>query len=258
MTFKKVLKYLLPYSFVRIYQKYNYPKKENELLKSEKKMPKIENFEIINGSYSFAPWLSDYKFDNLYEKIKDYTLLGKTKSYVLWELVRETNSFEGAIIEVGVWRGGSGVLIGKQAERGKSTTLYLCDTFSGVVKTGEKDTFYKGGEHADTSKEAVEKLFEDVEIRNIKILKGIFPDETHNMIDDTVFRFCHIDVDVYKSTKDIFEWIWPKMAVGGIILIDDYGFYNCDGVTKFVNEEKMKPDRLVITNWIGQAIIIKR
>jgi len=249
---KRIIRNILPYFIVRIYQ-------ENQLKKIEDKLPKIDNFEVINGKYTFTPWLTDLEFDNLYEKIKDYTLLGKIKSYTIWELVKETNFLKGAIIEVGVWRGGSGVLIGKQAGYNKNyTTLYFCDTFSGVVKTGEKDTFYTGGEHADTSKETVEKLFQEFEIKNIKILKGIFPDETYSMINDTEFRFCHIDVDVYKSTKDIFEWIWPKLVVDGIILIDDYGFYHCDGVTKFVNEKKMKPDRIVINNWAGQAIIIKR
>jgi len=245
---KQILRYILPYFVIRIYHKIR-----------ERGLPEIENFEKENGSYTYAPWLSDREFSNLYNKIEKYTLLGKIKSYVLWELVKETNGLRGSMLEVGVWKGGSGALIGKQAEHGvDSGFLYLCDTFTGVVKTGEKDTFYKGGEHADTTIEIVEKLFNSLKIKNMKILKGIFPDETGHMINDTEFKFCHIDVDVYQSTKDIFEWIWPRMVVGGIILIDDYGFYNCDGVTKFVNEEKMKPDRIVVNNWAGQAIIIKK
>jgi O-methyltransferase len=249
---KKVVKCILPYFMVRIYQKFH-----SRMV--EKKLPEIENFEQRNGSYIFSPWLSDNEFNNIYNQVENYTLLGKLKSYVLWELVKETNSLKGAIIEVGVWRGGSGLLIGKQAGHSiNSSTLYLCDTFTGVVKTGEKDTFYKGGEHANTSIEIVEELFKKFEVKNIKILKGIFPEETCNFINDAVFKFCHIDVDAYQSTKDIFEWIWPKMVTGGIILIDDYGYYRCDGVIKFVNEEKFKPDRIVINNWVGQAIIIKR
>jgi len=245
---KQILRYILPYFVIRIYHKIR-----------ERGLPEIENFEKENGNYTYAPWLSDSEFSNLYNKIEKYTLLGKIKSYVLWELVKETNGLRGSMLEVGVWKGGSGALIGKQAEHGvDSGFLYLCDTFTGVVKTGEKDTFYKGGEHADTTIEIVEKLFNSLKIKNMKILKGIFPDETGHMINDTEFKFCHIDVDVYQSTKDIFEWIWPRMVVGGIILIDDYGFYNCDGVTKFVNEEKMKPDRIVVNNWAGQAIIIKK
>jgi O-methyltransferase len=236
---KKMIKYILPYFMVRIYQIIK--KYREELRKLKEELPGIENFEVINGNYSFAPWLSDHEFNNIYDKVQNYTLLGKVKSFILWELVKETSPLKGANIEVGVWRGGSGILIGKQTEFCyNNTTTYLCDTFTGVVKTGEKDSFYKGGEHADTSIEVVEKIIETLEVKNIKILKGIFPDEIYGMINDKEFKFCHIDVDVYQSTKDIFEWIWPKMVVGGIILIDDYGWYACDGITKFVNEQKMR------------------
>jgi O-methyltransferase len=256
---RKAVKFILPYFAVRIYQIVRLEYKKRRLKTVENQLPEIENFEKKNGGYTFAPWLSDNEFTDIYNQVENYTLLGKLKSFVLWELVKQTNSLEGAMIEIGVWRGGSGIIIGKQAEHSiHSSALYLCDTFTGVVKTGEKDTFYKGGEHADTSIETVKELFETLGVRNFKILKGIFPEETGGLIHDTVFKFCHIDVDVYKSARDIFEWIWPKMAAGGIILIDDYGFYNCDGITKFVNEERMKPDRIIINNWAGQAIIIKR
>jgi O-methyltransferase len=69
--------------------------------------------------------------------------------------------------------------------------------------------------------------------------------------------FCHIDVDVYQSAKDIVDWIWDKLVVGGIIVFDDYGFPTCTGVTKYVNEQDGKPDRLIIYNINGHAIMIK-
>jgi O-methyltransferase len=92
-------------------------------------------------------------------------------------------------------------------------------------------------------------------MHNAKIAVGIFPDESSKFIKDKKFRFCH--VDVYESTKDIFDWVWPKLIVGGLILLDDYGFAHCDGITKLVNEEMMKKDRLVFDNSEGQAVIIK-
>lgn len=85
-----------------------------------------------------------------------------------------------------------------------------------------------------------------LDLTNTKILKEIFPDETSNLV--KVFRFCHIDVDVYQSSKDIMEWIWSKLVVGGMILFDDYGMYQCDGITKLVNEERNKQDRIVVNN----------
>ena len=41
------------------------------------------------------------------------------------------------------------------------------------------------------------------------------------------FRFCDIDVDVFQSAKDILDWIWPRMVIGGVVVYDDYGFKGC-------------------------------
>jgi O-methyltransferase len=47
------------------------------------------------------------------------------------------------------------------------------------------------------------------------------------------------------------------MVIGGIIVFDDYGFSGCGGITKYVNEERNKNDRLIIHNLNGHGIIIK-
>lgn len=216
------------------------------------------NYELIFPEAHYAPWLSDQLFNDTYKIIKDYTLVDKYRCYELWQLVEESAKLSGALIEIGVWRGGSGALIAKKMKlNGIKDRIYLCDTFKGVVKAGEKDSSYKGAEHADTSKEIAEGVINTLKLDNVKILVGIFPEETSNFIIDKTFRFCHIDVDVYKSAKDTFEWLWSKLVVGGMIVFDDYGFQGCDGVTGFVNEERSKKDRLVIHNLNGHAIIIK-
>ena len=215
-------------------------------------------YETITPYATYAPWRMDADFCFTYNAIKGNTLVDIYRCFELWQLIKESSKLDGAIIEIGVWRGGTGCLIAKQAELcGIKSTVYLCDTFTGVVKTGENDTVYKGGEHADTSENIVESLIKKLDLKNTSILIGTFPDETGKQIDDINFRFCHIDVDVYRSAKDIVEWIWAKMPVGGIIVFDDYGFSTCDGVTRFVNEERNKKDRIVIHNLNGHGIIIK-
>jgi len=92
---------------------------------------------------------------------------------------------------------------------------------------------------------------------NTVILVGIFPEETGKLVNDKTFRFCHVDVDVYESAKDIMEWIWPKLVIGGFVVFDDYGFQGCDGITSLVNDERNKKDRIVIHNLNGHGIIIK-
>lgn len=155
--------------------------------------------------------------------------------------------------------GGTGGLIAKNAELCDiKDEVYLCDTFSGVVKASSKDSEYSGGEHADTSVKIVENLiYSKLKLNNVKILKGIFPQETSHLLNNKKFRLCHIDVDVYQSGKDVIDWIWEKMVVGGVVVFDDYGFKGADGIRKFVDEQRSCKDRLIIHNLNGHAIIIK-
>lgn len=223
-----------------------------------KKSETLPNHEPLLPSATLAPWLTDEAFNETYRAIKGHTLVDKYRCYELWQLVAETTRLHGALIEVGVWRGGTGALIAKKAKlEGIRETVYLCDTFTGVVKSGEQDSQYKGGEHRDTSVEIVTGLLTSLALDNTTVLKGMFPEETANAVSDNAFRFCHVDVDVYRSARDVVEWIWPKLVVGGIVVFDDYGFSSCDGVRMFVDEERGKQDRVVIHNLNGHAIIVK-
>ena len=136
--------------------------------------------------------------------------------------------------------------------------VYLCDTFEGVVKAGSRDPHYRGGEHSDTSQHVVEDLLRSLGIVNTRILKGVFPDETARLIEPgTRFSLCHLDVDVYQSAKDVMTWVWDRMVPGGIVVYDDYGFRECKGLTKYVNEQLNESDRVVLHNLNGHAVVVK-
>jgi O-methyltransferase len=216
------------------------------------------SYEAINPQANYAPWNKDKLFLQTYRAIKSNTFVDKYRCYELWTLVEQAKKLDGALIEVGVWRGGTGALIAKKASLcGINDRVYLCDTFRGVVKASERDSTYKGSEHADTSRQTVEKLVAALELDNVKILEGIFPDQTAQLIEEKRFRLCHIDVDVYDSAKDIVDWVWDKMVIGGIVIYDDYGFEGCDGIAKYVEEQIPNTDRLVIHNLNGHALIVK-
>ena len=217
-------------------------------------------YELITPYANYAPWLQDAEFQDTYNRIKDHTLVDIYRCYELWQLTQEVLAINdtASFLEVGVWKGGTAGIVGRKLTLLNSNIpFYLADTFSGVVKASEKDEFYKGGEHADTTIEIVEKLMSETG-SNYKILTGIFPNDTAAKISaDEKFGFCHIDVDVYQSAKDIVDWIWDRLITGGMIVFDDYGFHTCTGVTRYVNEQRNKSDRAVIYNLNGHAIIIK-
>ncbi|HUX52331.1 MAG TPA: TylF/MycF/NovP-related O-methyltransferase [Spirochaetia bacterium] len=217
-------------------------------------------YERVQPLANYAPWLSDTAFQQVYQFASGSTLVDVYRCYSLWKLVEQTAALSGDLLEVGVWRGGTGAIIASRAAllaTSERKRVYLADTFSGVVKAGARDTYYRGGEHANTSAQLVSSLLDELELDNATLLTGMFPEQTGEQVADRTFCFCHIDVDVYQSASDVLEWIWPRLVVGGIVVYDDYGFYGCEGVTAHVNENFPVAGRVVIHNLNGQAIMIK-
>jgi O-methyltransferase len=215
--------------------------------------------EFLTPWATYAPWNNDQDFKYIFNIIRHHTLVDLYRCYQLWlNLAEAAKSGSGDILEVGVWRGGSSALLGYRAKQlGINAKVYLADTFEGVVKAGSGDTSYHGGEHSDTSQEIVESLLKKSEVTNYEVLVGIFPDDLNKEISKR-FIFCHIDVDTYDSAQGVVDWVLPKLNSQGIIIFDDYGFYNCTGVTRYVNELKTRNDLIVQYNLSGQAIVIKK
>ncbi len=217
-------------------------------------------YESVFPYASYAPWLTDKEFIKAFEIVNSYSLVDKYRCYELRDLVAESSKLEaGDLIEIGAWRGWSAALIAKKASLCSiDNQVHICDTFTWVVKAWDNDSDYNGWEHADTSEKLVHEVIGKLWVsNNTNILVWIFPDETWHTIEDKKFRFCHIDVDVYQSAKDIVERIRPKLVKWWIIVFDDYGFITCDGIVTLIDEEKKKKDRIVIHNLNGHAVIIK-
>lgn len=149
---------------------------------------------------------------------------------ILREKLREIKDLEGEIVEVGVYAGGTAAIIREEI---KDKELYLFDTYSGlpdkINKKLDPESYYVG--HCGTPKSFVEELMKDE--KNVFIVEGVFPD-TADIIKDKKFAFAHIDTDIYQSTKDSLEYLYPRMTQGGYILIHDYPILK--GVAKAVDE----------------------
>ena len=76
-------------------------------------------------------------------------------------------------------------------------------------------------------------------------------------MEEYTFSFVRIDVDVNRSAKDVMSFVWPRMAVGGVVVFDDFGFDTCDGIAKLVAEYRGNRDKIVLHNLNGHAILIK-
>jgi O-methyltransferase len=216
--------------------------------------PGISHRQIIPFA-TYAPWDDDIEFLETYKIICANTLVDIYRCFELWNIAKQMKDEIGDILEVGVWRGGTAGILGV-GNRGGVGDLFFADTFSGVVKSGVMDTNYKGGEHSDTTKGVVTKLLDELEIKEYQLLIGIFPDDFIDFRSRSI-KLCHIDVDTFLSAKGIMDFIWPKMIRGGIVVFDDYGFFGCEGITKFVNQLNLIDARLIY-NINGHGLLIKK
>jgi O-methyltransferase len=211
---------------------------------------------MIRPWATYSPWLSDISFIKHYGLVKDRTLVDQYRCFELWQIAKQQKHVSGNFLEVGVWRGGTAMLLGRAIEK-SDKTLYLADTFTGVINATDKDSNYFGGEHADTSVGEVQLFLNKSLDLDFQILAGEFPVKTGDLVRGPL-SFVHIDVDVYESGKLILDWCKSRMSPNGVIIFDDYGFLSTDGITKLVNENYAGDDFLVIYNLNGHAILIKR
>lgn len=213
---------------------------------------------VIISWATYSPWLRDAEFQACHAAVRTHTLVDVYRCWELWHLLGQVAGVPGDVLEVGTWRGGTGALLGRRAALlGLEAEVLLCDTFTGVVKTGAEDRHYRGGEHADTALPVVQRLVGDLGLGNVRILQGVFPEDTGDRIADRTFRLCHIDVDAYRSARDVLAWVWPRLATGGVVVFDDFGFASTAGVAQLVHEQEGRADLLCLQNLNGHAVFVK-
>lgn len=217
-------------------------------------------YSDINITELYSPWLEEQDFLDVMDDIKENTLVDVLRCYELWRLVcQSAKCLSGDILEVGVWRGGTGALISAAARRSDiNCDIYLADTFEGVVKVTDTDLSYEGGEHSDTSEEIVTDLIGRMSLNRTKILRGIFPDDFGKDCDGNTYRFVHIDVDIYQSAKDVFSYVWHRMEHGGCVVFDDYGNMYTSGVTELCEElASQVNDGIFLYNMNKHGVFVK-
>jgi len=222
--------------------------------------PRKNNGELVYlrsfPEATYAPWFQDIFFYDTYTKIKKYSLKDIYRLYELYSLATQACNYGGSFVEIGAWRGGSAAIIASAKKKMlNSNDFYLCDTFEGVVKASFIDNFYNNGEHNDTDLNYVNKVFDKLNLMLPKVLTGIFPDDTGNEVSDNV-SFLHIDVDTYQSAKDIFNFCQNKFTDKAVIIFDDYGFFETNGITILCNELKNKKNMTFIHNLNGHGIFL--
>ena len=87
--------------------------------------------------------------------------------------------------------------------------------------------------HLKSSEKQVKNILKDFEF--IEIFNGWIPEKFHHVADKK-FQFIHLDVDLYKPTKDSLNFFYPKLVQGGILVCDDYNYSTFPGAKKALDD----------------------
>jgi hypothetical protein len=146
------------------------------------------------------------------------------------------DGIEGDLIETGVWRGGASIFMRAvlAAYRIEDRNVFVADSFEGLPKPDvEKYPADKGDQlHIHTylavSKDEVENNFKKYNLLDDQVvfLKGWFKD-TLPQAPIEKLSILRLDGDMYSSTMECLECLYPKLSRGGFCIIDDYALPNC-------------------------------
>ncbi|QHY95829.1 Demethyldecarbamoylnovobiocin O-methyltransferase [Streptomyces sp. S4.7] len=152
------------------------------------------------------------------------------------------HNIPGDIVECGVWRGGSmqacarTLLALGETDRG----LHLFDTFEGMPPPTAEDLRRDGKSAEDllaaqgrdrpiwavASLEDVQAGFGDVPYpgERVNYVQGLVEDTVPQQAPEQI-SILRLDTDWYASTKHELEFLYPRLVSGGVLLIDDYGYW---------------------------------
>ncbi|HMD71260.1 MAG TPA: TylF/MycF/NovP-related O-methyltransferase [Bryobacteraceae bacterium] len=135
----------------------------------------------------------------------------------------------GDLIECGAWRGGACIFMRAiLAEYGvKDRVVWVADSFEGLPKPDEDKYpelhWWSGGEMA-VSLEEVQNNFRKYGLldEQVKFLKGFFVDTLPKAPIQRI-SVLRVDGNMYESVTQTLQYMYPKVSVGGYIILDDYG-----------------------------------
>ena len=193
------------------------------------------------------------------ERVRPYTLTSPERVLAVLDAVTHVvaRNIPGALVECGVWRGGSVLAMVLQLQQLgiDDRDLVLFDTFEGMTRPSEADTSsfdepalttwnravargrkaWDGWFDQQVSREEVERLLVATGYprHRIHLVAGAVEDTLPAQAPERI-SVLRLDTDWYTSTRHELEHLYPTLASQGVLIIDDYGHW--DGCRQAVDE----------------------
>lgn len=201
---------------------------------------------IIADRVEAAPSRPDVSVEDaaIIDRCRPYTMTSDERLLAVIDAVRYLcrHGISGSIVECGVWKGGSSMAaILALSEAGDTERdIYLYDTFEGMPPPTERDSSYDGisakeqlqstpvgtGVWCDSSLDEVQLNISATGYPSERVhyIKGRVEDTIPNVLPRQI-AMLRLDTDWYESTRHELIHLFPLLAHGGVIVIDDYGHW---------------------------------
>jgi hypothetical protein len=188
---------------------------------------------------------------SIVEQVAAYTLTSVERIAALCASVDYIvkHDIPGAFVECGLWKGGSMMAMALRLRDLDALDRELVgfDTFTGMTEPSELDVDYQGqsalaqgwapstesepGRSMDEVRSAI--LSTGYSPAHVTLVRGPVEETLPASAPDSV-ALLRLDTDWYASTRHELLHLYPRLTIGGVLIVDDYGHYQ--GARKAVDE----------------------
>ncbi|HEV2489375.1 MAG TPA: TylF/MycF/NovP-related O-methyltransferase [Candidatus Acidoferrales bacterium] len=201
--------------------------------------------DIVRHRKQDEPLPPDFRAEenDIIRSVNQWTMTSAERIYALIQAVRyvSANGIPGAIVECGVWKGGSMAAAARTLLLARDTDreLFLFDTFEGMPQPSSNDLDYTGKPAAKVLRESPGHRCADASLacakrvmidtgypeRRIHIIQGKVEDTIPSHAPDSICLL-RLDTDWYQSTQHELVHLFPRLSQQGVIILDDYGHWS--------------------------------
>jgi hypothetical protein len=132
------------------------------------------------------------------------------------------DGIDGDLIEAGSWRGGASILMRATLDTlGEGRTVWVADSFAGFPADSSLESY----DFLAAPLEEVQASFERLGCaEGVRFVPGFF-EATLPPLAGERWSLVRLDADTYEPTKVALQSLYPGLAVGGYLVLDDYGSF---------------------------------
>jgi hypothetical protein len=178
------------------------------------------------------------------------------RAHVICWTAHVASHFVGDFVECGTNRGGTAMLVLRYlGDALKSRRLFLFDTFRGLdERTSTTDEISRLGGHYTECYDHVQKLLEPWPI--VQIIRGLVPETLHSHAPERI-AWLHIDLNAAEPERAALEFLWPRLAPGAPVVLDDYAWTACNRQKEALDAFAASVHVRILSLPTGQGLLFK-